>query len=348
MSDIIENDIVSIFQSRQSIHLDGTQDVHELEQKLAKFYGKKHCLLFSSATTALFAIAIALEIKESHIIAPPLSWGGTVSPFLLFNNQISFSGVDEDLCLEASTLEKLLVNDTKALISVDFGGTAANSKCIKEFCKENGLYYISDSSQSLGAFRDNCPAGAFSDAIVTSFTHGKTLFGGEGGAVITNDEELYEKLIFISQHPNRQKKVFGLSNYNVFAPVNGRVHPITAFFVNQRFDILLSDLGQRQQAYDRFAKGLVAREVISPFWRSKSFDYSTYFDFYAPIESQFPLLISYSNEFKDVIIDRIDESSCLYERIKESSFSNLIRDQVDLQLSDFVAKYRRFNLSFIQ
>lgn len=102
-----------------------------------------------------------------------------------------------------------LTPGTKAVLSVDYNGTPADSKTIKDFCSTNNLIYISDSAQSFGAFRDNKPGGYFADYIVLSFGPGKSLFGGEGGAILTDDENIYEKIIWLTQHPLRQKKTFG-------------------------------------------------------------------------------------------------------------------------------------------
>ena len=211
--------------------INGTGDIYRLEKKLAGFYGKKYCILTSNATMALFLAGLAMELQDSHIITSPFGWPGTLGPFVYLENTFSFTDLDDHLCMDYSSIKNLITSRTKAIISQDTGGYAADSKAIAREARKYGLKYISDSSQSMGAFRDGKPAGYYADAIIVSFSAGKLLSAGEGGAIITDDEKIYEKIILLSQHPHRQKKVFGISGYNPFTPFNARMHPLSAKWI---------------------------------------------------------------------------------------------------------------------
>lgn len=234
----MEQEIINILKSRNisSIHIDGTQDVYELENKLAKYYGKKYCLLLSNATTALYSLGVALELKKSHIITTPFGWSGSIAPFIQLENSFSFGSIDDNYCLDSNSIELLIEQNTKAVISIDVGGNASDSLKISKIAKKNNLVYISDSAQSLGAIKGSKPAGSYADFIITSFTLGKTVSAGEGGAIITDDVKIYKKLIWLTQHPHRQKKTFGISEFNPFTPFNGRIHPFAAVLANQEFN----------------------------------------------------------------------------------------------------------------
>lgn len=223
--------------SIQMQHLSGAGATYQLEQKLCNHFSKRYAVAFCNATSALLALAVAMEIKRGEIISTPFTWGGSVSPFLLFGSKIVFGAVEDDTYnLDPNKLLAALSSNTKLVLSTDFNGIPANSKAIRDFCNQHGLFYISDSAQSFGAAREGCPAGFFADATVLSFSPGKSFYCGEGGAIITDNAELYEKLIWYSQHPARQKKSFGLSGYNEYSPLNGRLNPLAAILLNEMFE----------------------------------------------------------------------------------------------------------------
>lgn len=218
-----------------------------LEEKLRRYYRKKHALCFSNATTALFVLGLALELKNCEFVTTPFTYGATVAGMMFLGNRPKFADIDsQTLALDPVSAEQTITPKTKALLSVDVFGIPADSRALRHLADKYGLWYISDSSQSFGAKREGFPAGAFADAIVTSFAAGKTLFAGEGGAVITDNTELFQKLVWFSQHPLRHKKEFGLLIYNEFG-FNGRIHPVAAIWANALFDSSLKELGQYQK-----------------------------------------------------------------------------------------------------
>ena len=112
---------------------------------------------------------------------------------------------------------------------------------MRRFADEHGLFYIADAAQSLGASRDGRPASVGADAIVVSFTSGKALDVGEGGAVVTDNPNLYQKLIWHSQHPLRHKRELGLHLTNQFG-INGRISPAAAELASRHFSAALQSV----------------------------------------------------------------------------------------------------------
>ena len=231
----------------QHQHLSGAGATHFFEEKLRTYYGKKHAVTFSNATTALQTLCIAMDLHNDEIVTSPINWGGSVAPFLFHRNKLRFTSYDPaSLNMSLRDLPSAITKRTKAVLSVDFNGTPLDSEKVKVFCSQNNLLYISDSSQSLGSFFNEKPAGYYADAIVLSFSPGKSIFAGEGGALITDDDTIFEKLLWYSQHPSRQKTVFGLSNYNIYAPINGRMNPLSAILLNETFKFSLKALYNKQ------------------------------------------------------------------------------------------------------
>lgn len=262
----------------QQQHLAGAGPIYNLESKLKDFYQKKFVVAFSNATTALQTLAIALDLNDLEVITSPINWGGAISPFLLNGSKLRFASYDpRTLSLSVEDLVNAKTSKSKAVLSVDYNGFSTDSKSIKQFCEKHNLIYINDSAQSLGAYRDGYPSGYFADIIVLSFSSYKSIFGGEGGAILTNKYEFYKKILWISQHPLRQKSVFGLNHYNEYAPINGRMNPLTAILLNHTFDLALKRLRKKQQIIFDIIQELVKDGlVISPYYIRQA-DESTYF-----------------------------------------------------------------------
>lgn len=265
--------------SLQQMHLSGAGVTYLLERKLCNYYKKKFALCFSNGTTALHAICLAMDLKNSEIISSPINWGGSIAPFLLHKNKIRFTSFNElSLNLSINDLVNAITSNTKAVLSVDFNGTPVDSHKIKNVCENHGLFYISDSAQSFGAYFMNKPAGFFADVIVLSFSAGKSVFAGEGGAILTDREDLYEKLLWYSQHPLKQKSILGLSSFNEYSPLNGRMNPLSAILLNETFEQNLEKLKVSQKQHFYLVKKLTEEGFIEKPKQISSFYASTYFN----------------------------------------------------------------------
>jgi perosamine synthetase len=232
-------------------HLNGTGAIAQLEAKLANHYDKKYALCCSNATTALLSIALALDLKDTAFITTPMTYGATLAGFLLLGNHPQFVDLDsltQTLC--PASVRQAITSDTKAILAVDLFGNPSNTIALREIADEFGLWYIADAAQSFGGNRSGLPASALADAIVVSMTVGKSLYAGEGGAIITDKEELYQKLIWFTQHPDRQRRDLGFSLENQFG-LNGRMHPLAAVIANATFESSLAELRLHQA--DRMA-----------------------------------------------------------------------------------------------
>ncbi len=290
--DSLQGYIEGCFQqpSMQQQHLSGAGATHFLEENLRVYYNKKHAVTFSSATTALQALCIALELYNTEILTSPINWGGSVSPFLLHRNKLRFTSFDDvSLNISLSDLPLAITPKTKAVLSVDYNGTPADSQVIKSFCSQNNLIYISDSAQSLGSFLNNKPAGYFADAIVLSFSPGKSFFAGEGGAVITDDDTIFEKLLWYSQHPSKQKSVLGLSNFNEYAPINGRMNPLSAILLNETFEGSIIALKKYQTKCFQLIRKLQSNNLIEVTPHIPIPSASTFFGFSLKLKESFCL-----------------------------------------------------------
>lgn len=242
----------------QQMHLNGSGAVGELERKLEDHYDVRHALCVSNATTGLLAVALALELRGAQFVTTPLTYGGAIAGLLMLRNTAVFADVErETLTLDPTTVRGAITPRTRAILAVDFLGVPADHRALRDVADEHGLWYIADAAQSFGATRDGLPASALADALVISFTSGKSLFAGEGGAIVTNNDELYERLLWWTQHPNRQSRELGLSLQNEFG-INARIHPLAAIWANAEFSSSLARLGVRQEECLRLGQAVNA------------------------------------------------------------------------------------------
>jgi perosamine synthetase len=245
-------------------HLAGVGAVFELENKLKSHYNKKYALCISNATMGLYSIALALDIKEQDFITTPLTYGASLSGFLLQQNHPIFATIDpQTLTIDPESVTPLITPNTRAILAVDWLGNPCDSLALRQIADEYGLWYIADAAQSLGASRQGLPASVYADAIVISFTVGKSIFAGEGGAIVTDNEALYQKLVWLTQHPYRQKRDLGLSLTNEFA-LNVRIHPLAAAIANAIFEESLQYLQQHQDWCLRVIDALNEIELTQP------------------------------------------------------------------------------------
>lgn len=224
----------------QSVDLDhftGVGAVAALEKRLAEFYGLKHAICMASATSALFSIGLALGLQGADFLTSPLNFGGSITPWLLLGNRPIFADVDRvTLTLDPFHVEQCLVTrKTRAILAVDLHGYPSDTVGLRRVAEDLGLWYIADAAQAFGATRGGLPASYMADAVVLSFNSQKSLPAGEGGCIITDNTDLYERLIWCSQHPLRQKRELGLCIHNEFS-FNSRIHPAAAVSALATFD----------------------------------------------------------------------------------------------------------------
>ncbi len=228
-------DGVAVSEDIQRLHLCGAGAVCELEEKLKRHHRMKYAVCVSNATTGLLAVALALNLKQSDFITTPLTFGASIAGWLLLGNRPIFADIEpETLTLDPAAVQHAITPKTRAILVSDIFGNPHDMVSMRKIADDHGLCYIADAAQSLGATRDNLPSSSLADALVISFTAGKTVFAGEGGAVLTNNSDLYQKLIWFTQHTGRQKKELGLNVTNELA-LNARIHPMAALWANAVF-----------------------------------------------------------------------------------------------------------------
>ncbi len=167
----------------------------EFARRFAEYQGAKYGVTCVNGTIALEIALRALGIGYGdEVITSPYTFIATAQSILYVNARPIFVDIEEDTYnIDPSKIEEAITDKTKAIMPVHIGGAPANMDEIMKIAKKYDLYVIEDSAQAHGARWGDRGAGTIGDFGTFSFQSSKNITAGEGGIVLTNDEELAEK-----------------------------------------------------------------------------------------------------------------------------------------------------------
>ncbi len=177
-------------------------EIIEFENSIKNFVGSDYCITLNSGTSALHATNLAYGLgKGDEIIIPSFSFISTANSVLFVGASPVFADIEEEhYGLDPKNIELKITDKTKAIIPMDYAGQSCKIFEIKNIAKENNLILIEDAAESLGSSVKGSKVGSVSDSSIFSFCGNKVLTTGEGGAVVTNSKEVYEKIKSIRSH----------------------------------------------------------------------------------------------------------------------------------------------------
>ena len=247
-------------------------EIAELEKQLAEYAGVKHALACSSGTDALLMALMALGIGPGDaVFTTPFTFFATVETIALVGATPVFADIDEATYnIDPAKLEEAILKveregklKPKAVIPVDLFGLTADYKAIKPLADAHGLAIIEDACQAFGAV---APGGKRAPSLgtigCTSFFPAKPLgCYGDGGAVFTDDDDLYDKLYSILVHGRSAEDRYN----NVRLGLNARCDTIQAAVLLAKLKLFPGEVEMRQVVADRYRaglKGLVSVQTI--------------------------------------------------------------------------------------
>ena len=171
----------------------------KFEDSIKAYTHAKSAVAVCNATSALHLALRVLGIRNSQVAVSTFTFIGSVNPILYERNEPVFIDVDEYWHMDVDLLAKAIAeNDIKAVILPHIYGQVADIEPIVELCKQNGIYLIEDSAESLGAFYKDRHSGTFGEFGVYSFNGNKLLTTSSGGVLVGSDTALVEKAKFLS------------------------------------------------------------------------------------------------------------------------------------------------------
>jgi len=168
----------------------------EFEKMLAEYLGAKHVLFVNSATSALELAFRARDFAPgSEVIVPDFTYTSTALGALYNNLRIVLADVYADNgSIDVSKTENLITRNTVAIAPVDYAGIPADMNAINDIARRHGLYVVHDTAQSIGSVYKGRKTGTLADISTFSFHGTKNMTTGEGGAVVTDNDELAARI----------------------------------------------------------------------------------------------------------------------------------------------------------
>jgi len=199
---IDDADIQAVVEVLKSDYLTCGPKITELEDKLCKITGAKYAVVCSNGTAALHMACMAAGVEPGdEVITTPITFAASANCALYCGAKPVFADInDKTYNIDPEKVKEVTTEKTKAVVAVDFTGQSVELDKLLAHCKENNIVLIEDGAHVIGTKYKGQPNGSIADMTTFSFHPVKTVTGGEGGAVMTNNKELYQKLLLARSH----------------------------------------------------------------------------------------------------------------------------------------------------
>ena len=199
---IDEEDISAVVETLRGDYLTGGPEISALEEKLCEITEAKYAVVVANGTAALHLAAMAAGFGEGdEVIVSSITFAASSNCVLYCGAKPVFADIKPDTYnIDPEAVRNLITPRTKGIVAVDFTGQAVEHDAIQKICEEHHLIFIEDAAHAIGTKYKGQPVGSIADMTCFSFHPVKTVTGGEGGAITTNNEQLYHKLMRLRTH----------------------------------------------------------------------------------------------------------------------------------------------------
>jgi len=276
---IEDDDIQAVINVLKSDYLTQGPEIAAFEKELAEYTGARYAVLFSSGTAALHGAYFAAGLKAGEeVITTPNTFAATANAALYLGGRPVFTDIElKTGNINLDLIAEKITTKTKILAVVDYSGYPVDMDKAQYVAKKYGLVLVEDACHSLGAYYKNKKIGTIADMTILSFHPVKSITTGEGGAVLTDNEEYYQKLLLFRQH--------GISKENFINEAHGPwYYEMQLLGYNYRMTDMQAALGRSQlKKLDCF---IARRREIVSFYQDV-FSNNEYFNFTVEEEGYF-------------------------------------------------------------
>jgi dTDP-4-amino-4,6-dideoxygalactose transaminase len=252
VAEVLNSTVLSRYLGTWSPDFYGGPRVQKLERKWEVYFGAKHAVSVNSATSGLYAAVGAAGVGPGdEVIVSPYTMTASATAALVYGGIPVFADIDPDIfCITPASIRKCITPYTKAIIVVDIFGHPADMDEIMQIAREHNLVVIEDAAQAPGALSRGRYAGTLGDMGVFSLNYHKTIHTGEGGVVVTNNDELADRLQLIRNHGEVVVKNKGTQNIVNLIGYNYRMTEIEAAIASEQLKKLEALVTRRVEVAD--------------------------------------------------------------------------------------------------
>jgi len=255
---VVESGVLSKFLGCWDPDFYGGQKVQEFERNCEAYFGVKHAVTVNSLTSGLIAAVGAIGIEPGdEVIVSPWTMSASATAILHWNAIPVFADIEpETFCLDPKSVEANISPYTRAIMAVDICGHSADIDALKAIADKHGLKLISDTAQAPGALYKGKYAGTLADIGGYSLNYHKHIHTGEGGIMVTNDDELAERMRLIRNHAEVVVDERGTTDLRNMVGYNFRLGEIESAIGIEQLKKLNGFVTSRQKVADRLDLGL--------------------------------------------------------------------------------------------
>ncbi len=238
----------------------------EFEKEFAKKIGVKHAIAVNSGSSALLVAQQALGIgRGDEVIVPDMTFVSTATSSMYLGAKPVFADITLDTyCINPAEIEKKITDKTKALIPVHYAGQSAEMDEIIEIARKHNLYVLEDAAEAHLAEYKGKKVGTIGDIAIFSFTPTKPMITGEGGMIVTNNDELAEKCRLIKNFGDTAKFQWDILGFNFRMPeVMGAIGKVQLSKLEKSVEIRRSIARRYTEEFSEL------EEIITPYIRSE-------------------------------------------------------------------------------
>ena len=264
--EVTDEDVAAVVDVLKSPFLTQGPTIGEFEETIAAYHGAKYGVAFSNGTAALHGAYYALGVTEGdEVVVPAITFAATSNAALYLGAKPVFVDIDLNTnCMDLRLAREAVTEKTKVIAPVALAGYPLDMQEVANIARENGSKVVLDACHALGSKRNGSFGMEYIDAAVFSFHPVKHVTTGEGGMVVTNDQDVYEKLMLFRSHgitkdQNKLSHSDGAWYYEmVDLGYNYRMTEIQAALGKSQFTRIESNLTARNriaEEYDRKLQG---------------------------------------------------------------------------------------------
>jgi dTDP-4-amino-4,6-dideoxygalactose transaminase len=247
--EVLDSGVLSRFLGCWHDDFYGGPQIQELEKEWAEYFGAKHAISVNSCTSGLYCAVGATGTEPGdEIIVSPYTMSASATAALVYNAIPVFADIEEGcFCLDPDSVRSRITSKTRAIIVVDIFGQPYDAGEINKIAKEHGLIVIEDTAQAPGALYKGKFAGTLGDIGVYSLNYHKHIHSGEGGIIVTDNDELADRMRLIRNHAEAVVADKGTKNLVNMIGFNYRMTEMEAAVARCQLRKLDGLLKQRQK-----------------------------------------------------------------------------------------------------